>query len=348
MCKSVPQNSIKKLSVETDVLIIGAGPVGLFAVFQCGMLGIRCCVVDALPEVGGQCAALYPEKPIYDIPAYPEIASADLIMQLEAQIAPFSPRYHLGERAERCESLGDGGLCISTDKGSRFCAKAVIIAAGGGAFGANRPPLAGIEDYEGKSVFYMVKRRGDFANKRIVIAGGGDSALDWCLSLSAIADKIYFVHRRDKFRGADASVAKLLALAEAGQVELVIPYQLSALQGEGGILSAIEVKDLDANKKFLRADTLLAFFGLAGSLEAFEGWGLNICDARIPVDLATQATAVPGIYAIGDGCNYAGKLKLILQGFSEAATAAHAIYPLVHPQKALHFEHSTTKGIPKM
>ncbi len=325
-----------------DVLIIGAGPVGLFAVFECGMLGLNCVVLDTLPEIGGQCAALYPEKPIYDIPAYPKINGEDLISNLEKQIDVFSPSFCLGEEAQSFTASEDG-FTVRTDKGNVIQAKAIIIAAGVGSFGPNRPPLENIESYEGKSVFYMVKRRADFAGKRIAIAGGGDSAVDWCLSLSEVAEKIYFIHRRDKFRAAEHSVNGVHALAETGKVEITVPYQLSALHGDNGQLEKLDIKDNDGNIRSLEVDILLPFFGLASSLKPFEDWGLNIVQNQIPVDVITQQTVQAGIYAIGDGCTYEGKLKLILQGFSEAATAAHSAHHFIYPDKALHFEHSTTK-----
>src|SRR5579863_7680166 len=221
---------------RTDVAIIGAGPVGLFAIFECGMLKMRCHVVDALDIAGGQCAALYPEKPIYDIPGHPKIDAAELIDKLTAQAAPFAPVYHLGDQVEHLRRLSDGGFHIKTVGGTAIEARAVIIAAGVGAFGPNRPPLPGIEAFEGKSVHYLVKRREDFRGKRVVIAGGGDSAVDWALSLAEIASTVQVVHRRPKFRAAPESAARLEVLARAGKIELVIPYQLHALEGSGGVL----------------------------------------------------------------------------------------------------------------
>jgi thioredoxin reductase (NADPH) len=331
---------------QTDVAIIGAGPVGLFAVFECGMLKLRCHVIDALEAVGGQCAALYPEKPIYDIPGFSEVQADDLIARLAEQAAPFAPVYHLGQQVTGLTPQGDGWL-VETSAGTRIEARAVMVAAGGGAFGANRPPLAGIEAFEGKSVFYMVKRREDFRGKRIVIAGGGDSALDWVISLAELADKIYVVHRRPKFRGAPESIARLHALAESGKVvELVIPYQLAGLEGHGGKLEAVIAQTLDGETRRLEADVLLPFFGLSMDLGPIAGWGLDLDHAHIKIDPKTCETSAPGIFAIGDIATYPGKLKLILCGFSEAAMAAHAIYTLVNPGKALHWEYSTTKGVP--
>jgi thioredoxin reductase (NADPH) len=329
----------------TDVAIIGAGPVGLFAVFECGMLEMRCHVLDALDAPGGQCAALYPEKPIYDIPGYPRIDAAMLVERLVEQATPFAPAYHLGQAVTGLDAAADR-FVLTTAAGVRILARAVVIAAGGGAFGPNRPPLAGIEAFEGKSVFYLIRRREDFRGKRVVIAGGGDSAVDWALSLSELAERVMVVHRRAKFRAAPQSLARLEQLAEAGKVELVTPCQLAGLEGEGGRLSAVVVADLAGGQRRLEADCLLPFFGLATDLGPLASWGLAFDAHRIVVDPASCMTSRPGIFAIGDIAAYPGKLKLILSGFAEAAAAAHAIHPLVHPGEALHFEYSTTKGVP--
>jgi thioredoxin reductase (NADPH) len=330
---------------HTDVAIIGAGPVGLFAVFECGMLDMSCHVFDALDMPGGQCAALYPEKPIYDIPGYPRIDAALLVDRLLEQAAPFAPTYHLGHAVTAFDRAGDGFI-VTNAAGVRVVARAVVIAAGGGAFGPNRPPVAGIETFEGKSVFYLVRRREDFRGKRVVIAGGGDSAVDWALSLAELAERVMVVHRRAKFRAAPQSLLRLQQLAEAGRVELVIPYQLDRIEGAGGQLDAVIVADLSGNERRLAADCLLAFFGLASRLGPLASWDIALADNRISVNPATCASSRPGIFAIGDIANYPGKLKLILSGFAEAAAAAHAIHPLVHPGEALHFEYSTTKGLP--
>lgn len=330
----------------TDVAIIGAGPVGLFAVFECGMLKMRCHVVDVLDVQGGQCAALYPEKPIYDIPGQPRIEAAELVDRLVAQAAPFAPIYHLGQRVETLARQPDGRWLVETSAGTRIDAAAVIVAAGVGAFGPNRPPLAGIEDFENRSVFYMVTRKDALRGKRVVVAGGGDSALDWSILLADIASKVMVVHRRDRFRGAPDSVAKLHALADAGKIELVTPYQLHSLDGTGGQLSAVTVATLDGDVRRLEADVLLPFFGLSMNLGPIADWGLALDRHHVAIDQATAATSVPGIFAVGDIATYPHKLKLILTGFAEAASAAHAIHPLVHPGEALHFEYSTTSGIP--
>lgn len=334
---------------STDVAIIGAGPVGLFAVFECGMLGMSCRVIDALEDIGGQCAALYPEKPIFDIPGQPEIAGAELVRALEAQIAPFSPHVHLNQQVTELDGEA-GAFRLITSVGNIINAKVIIIAAGVGAFGPKRPPLANIEDYEcagpGLGVKYLVREMKDFAGKRVVIAGGGDSAVDWAVQLSSIAAKIHVVHRRAKFRAMDESVRQLHVLADDGIVDLVTPYQLERLEGANGELSGVVVADMDGGERTLDADVLLPFFGLSQSLGPIHAWGLGDTRAGISVQPTTAETSRPGIYAIGDVAVYPGKLKLILTGFSEAAFAAHHAYATVYPDKALHFEYSTTKGLP--
>ncbi len=330
---------------RSDVVIIGAGPVGLFAVFECGMLKMRCQVVDALDAAGGQCVALYPEKPIFDIPGYPKIEAMQLIERLAEQAAPFKPVYHLGQRVDALTRAGDDWE-LALSGGGKIRARAVVIAAGVGAFGPNRPPLERLAEFEGKSVHYLVKRREDFRGKRVVIAGGGDSAVDWTLSLAGIAERVMVVHRRDKFRAAPESVRQMKELVAAGKVELVIPFQLDALEGAGGQITGVVVKDLDNHTRRLEADSLLAFFGLAMNLGPIAQWGLNLEENHVVVDPASFATSAPGIFAVGDIARYPGKLKLILSGFAEAAAAAHAIYPLVHPGEVLHFQYSTTQGVP--
>lgn len=334
---------------KTDVAIIGAGPVGLFAIFECGMLGLKCHVIDALDAIGGQCSALYPDKPIYDIPGFPRISGAALVEQLEQQAGQLRPVYHLGQRVDRLERLEGGRFRLTTSKGILIEAGAVIIAAGAGAFGPNRPPLAGIEDYEGQpggsGVHYLVRRPEDFRGRRIVIAGGGDSAVDWALALHGVAAHIDFVHRRDQFRAAPDSVAKLRALNGHG-LDIVVPYQLEALEGSNNVLTAVVVKSLEGDVRRLPANALLAFFGLKNDLGPIAQWGIALERHHLPVDPATCQSSVPGIFAIGDVATYRGKLKLILTGFAEAAAAAHAIFPLLNGGKALHFEYSTSKGAP--
>ncbi|HYF07310.1 MAG TPA: NAD(P)/FAD-dependent oxidoreductase [Acetobacteraceae bacterium] len=332
--------------VETDVAIIGAGPVGLFAVFECGMLRMKSVVLDALDAAGGQCTALYPEKPIFDIPAHPQIAAGDLITQLEKQAAPFAPLMMLGRRVERLAREGET-IVLGTSMGDTVRCKAVVIAAGAGAFGPNRPPLEGLAGYEASgAVRYLVARREEFRGKRVVIAGGGDSAVDWALSLKQVAARVTVVHRRPKFRAAPETAAQLDAAAARGELDLAIPYQLHGLEGDGSRLEAVVLATLKGETKAVPADVLLPFYGLAMELGPIAQWGLDLERSHIAVAPATCATNIPGVFAIGDIATYPGKLKLILQGFSEAAMAAHAIHPLVHPGEALHFEYSTTKGVP--
>ncbi len=332
--------------VETDVAIIGAGPVGLFAVFECGMLRMKSVVLDALDVAGGQCTALYPEKPIFDSPAHPAIDAAALIVQLEKQAAPFAPLMMLGRRVETLSRESDFFL-IGTSAGDRVRCKAVMIAAGAGAFGPNRPPLEGLEGYEKSgAVRYLVARREDVRGKRVVIAGGGDSAVDWALSLKQVAAKVTVVHRRPKFRAAPETAAQLDAAAARGEVEMAIPYQLHGLEGDGSTLTGVVLATLKGEQKTVPADVLLPFYGLSMELGPIAAWGLNLDRNHIAITPATCETNVPGVYAIGDIATYPGKLKLILQGFSEAAMAAHAIHPRVFPGEALHFEYSTTKGVP--
>jgi thioredoxin reductase (NADPH) len=331
---------------STDIVIIGAGPVGLFAVFEAGMLKMRCHVIDTLDFTGGQCTALYPEKPIYDIPAHPQISAEDLIKNLEQQASPFNPVYHLGQSADKIEKTSDGWN-VTTSKGTSISCKSIIIAGGCGAFGPNRPPLVGIEEYEGKSVFYLIKRKEDFRGKKVVIAGGGDSAVDWALSLADIAEKLYVVHRRPKFRCAPDSHDKLNKLAESGKIELVIPYQLDNIMGSNGKIEKVIVKTLDGEIRELEADILLPFFGLSMELGPIANWGLNLDKSTISVDPSTMQTSEDGIFAIGDIIHYPNKLKLILSGFAEAATACHQAQKVVYPGQEFHFEYSTTQGVGK-
>ncbi|MFT5702840.1 MAG: thioredoxin reductase (NADPH) [Rickettsiales bacterium] len=330
---------------KTDIVVIGAGPAGLFSVFEAGMLKMKCHVVDTLDFIGGQCAALYPEKPIYDIPAHPSILAGDLIAKLEEQIKPFEATFHLGQRVEKVENLEDKTLRITTSNNIVIETKAILIAAGCGAFGHNRPPLANIEEYENKSVFYLVKNRSQFAGKNVAIAGGGDSAVDWAISLSSVANKVYVIHRRDKFRCAPESAERLKQLSSEGKVEMVTPCQLEGLKGENGQLEKVIVKDFSGNVRELDANILLPFFGLAMELGPIANWGLNLNKNLIEVDFTTMKTSEDGIFAIGDIAHYQNKLKLILSGFAEAATACHAIFPIVKPDEILHFEYSTSKGV---
>jgi thioredoxin reductase (NADPH) len=331
---------------NTDVAVIGAGPVGLFAIFECGMVGLKCHVIDSLEEIGGQCTALYPEKPIYDIPGIPKVLAGNLIANLEEQAAPYDPVYHLGQSVDALVEH-NGEFILTTSKGTVITAKAVIIAAGAGAFGPNRPPVEGLDQYEGSSVFYAIRDKKQFEGKNVVIAGGGDSALDWTIALESIAKSVTLVHRREKFRGAPDSVAKLHALAEAGKITLQTPYQLKSIVGQSGQVETVTVADMDGETVNLNSDALLCFFGLATSLGAISDWGLEIEKKELKVNQETSQTSISGIYAVGDIATYPHKLKLILTGFAECAQAAHSIYDRINPDKPMHFEYSTTKGVPK-
>ena len=330
---------------KTDIVIVGAGPSGLFSVFEAGMLKMKCHIIDTLEIIGGQCTALYPEKPIYDIPAHPKVLASELIELLEAQAEPFHPVYHLNQQVQKIDEKNDGSFVVETSKNIKIECKAIIIAGGCGAFGPNRPPLENIEKFEGNSIFYSVRNKKEFVDKKVVIAGGGDSAVDWAISLAEIAQKIYVVHRRDKFRCAPESADKMKKLEAQGKIEMVIPFQLEGLEGNDSKLSHVIVKDFDNNLKKIEADYLLPFFGLAMELGPIANWGLNLNKHHIEVDRGTMQTSIKGIYAVGDIATYPHKLKLILTGFAECASACHDIFKLVFPDQVYHFEYSTSKGI---
>ncbi len=328
-------------AIKTDVLIIGAGPVGLFAVFELGLLDIKVHLVDILDKVGGQCAELYPEKPIYDIPAIPLITGHGLTEALMEQIKPFNPTFHLGEMVTTIENIGDPVFRVTTDRGKVFETRAVVIAAGGGSFQPKRPPIAGIEPYENKSVHYAVRKMEAFRDKNLVIVGGGDSALDWTLNLQPIAKRLTLVHRRDDFRGAPANVAKMRALVAEGAMDLKIG-QVTELEGADGQLTAANVKGADNAITRIETDALLPFFGLTMKLGPVANWGFDLQDELIPVDTSTFETSKPGLFAIGDINTYKGKLKLILSGFHEAALMAQRVHHYVHPEKRLVFQYTTS------
>lgn len=330
----------------TDIVIIGTGPVGLFSIFECGMLRLKCHVIDALEMVGGQCSALYPQKPIYDIPGFPKIAAQGLIDNLKEQASPFEPVYHMGQQVQKVAPTGQGRFDIETSTGTKINAGAIIIAAGVGAFGPNRPPLKDLETYEDKSIFYYVKDPEQFSGKRLVIAGGGDSAIDWALALADIAAHVSLVHRRPKFRAAPESVAQMEELKAQGKIDVLIPYQLAGLSGQGGQLDAVILQSMDGEKHRVEADVLLPFYGLAMNLGPIADWGLNLDHKHITINPETCATNINGIFAIGDIATYPSKLKLILTGFAEAAHAAHAARAMLHPDQTFHFEYSTTSGLP--
>ncbi|MBZ8134732.1 NAD(P)/FAD-dependent oxidoreductase [Afifella sp. IM 167] len=327
---------------ETDVVIIGAGPVGLFAVFELGLLDLKCHLVDILDRPGGQCAELYPEKPIYDIPGWPEISAQGLVDKLMEQIAPFNPEFHFGEMVTELERLGEEGFRVRTDAGTTFKCKVLVIAAGGGSFQPKRPPIPGIEEYEGTSVFYSVRRMEDFRDHELLVVGGGDSALDWTLNLQPLAKSMTLVHRRPEFRAAPDSVNKMFALQEKN--ELVFQQgQVTGLKGSNGQLEAATLKTPEGEIE-IPCTRMLPFFGLTMKLGPVAEWGLNLDENLIPVDTAKFQSSEPGIFAIGDINTYPGKLKLILSGFHEAALMAQAAKHHVAPNERIVFQYTTSSS----
>ena len=331
-------------AIKTDVLIIGAGPCGLFAVFELGLLDIKAHLVDILDKIGGQCAELYPEKPIYDIPGIPYVTGQGLTEALMEQIKPFNPNFHLNEMVETIEKIGDPGFRVTTDAGQVFECKVVVISAGGGSFQPKRPPVPGIEAYEGSSVFYSVRKMEQFRDKDLLIVGGGDSALDWTLNLHPIARRVTLLHRRDDFRAAPHSVEQMRALVAAGKLDLKIG-QVTGLEGEGGMLTGATVKGNDNALSKIACDTILPFFGLTMKLGPVANWGMAMKDGEyILVDTGTFESSVPGIFAIGDINTYPGKLKLILCGFHEGALMAQKAHRYVYPDKRLVFQYTTSSS----
>src|SRR5216684_3565289 len=328
--------------IKTDVLIIGAGPCGLFAIFELGLLDMKAHVVDILDKVGGQCAELYPEKPIYDIPGVPYVTGQGLCDALMAQIKPFGATIHLQEMVQSIERIGNPGFRVTTDSGKVFEVKVIVIAAGGGSFQPKRPPIPGIEAYEANSVFYAVRRMETFRDRRVLVLGGGDSALDWTLNLAPIAQRVTLLHRRDAFRAAPDSVNKMHALVEEGKIDLLLG-QVTALQGSDGALSGALIKRADGSSVTLACETMLPFFGLTMKLGPVAQWGIELREGElIPVDTASFESNEPGIFAVGDINWYPGKIKLILCGFHEAALMAQKAYHYVFPDKKLVFQYTTS------
>jgi len=328
--------------LATDVVIVGAGPVGLFAVFELGLLGLKAQLVDILDKPGGQCAELYPEKPIYDIPALPVVTGRELVDRLMQQIAPFEPGFHLGQMAEKLEKLDNGKWLLTTDQGLALEAPVIVVAAGGGSFVPKKPPIPGIEAYEGQSVFYAVRQMETFRGKHLVVAGGGDSALDWTINLQPVAASVTLVHRRADFRAAPDSVAKMQALAAAGKIAFHVA-QIDGLEGADGQLTGVSLKS-EETATVVPCDTLLPFYGLTMKLGPIADFGLNFDENHITVDTEKFETSVPQIFAIGDINTYPGKLKLILSGFHEAALMARGAFPYVYPDKKLRFQHTTSSS----
>jgi len=327
--------------IKTDALIIGAGPIGLFAVFELGLLDMKAHLVDILDKIGGQCAELYPEKPIYDIPGIPYITGQGLTDALMEQIKPFGPTFHLNEMVETIERIGDPLFRVVTDGGKVFEAKVIVIAAGGGSFQPKRPPIEGIEAYEGTSVHYAVRQMEAFRGKRVLIVGGGDSALDWTLNLAPLASHLTLLHRRDAFRAAPDSVNKMMSLVSEGKIDFVLG-QVTTLQGKDGQLECAVVKRNDGSIFNIACDALLPFFGLTMKLGPVANWGLKLEGDLIPVDTEKFETSEPGIFAIGDINTYPGKLKLILSGFHEVALMSQKAHRYVYPDKKFVFQYTTS------
>ncbi|MCB1411943.1 MAG: NAD(P)/FAD-dependent oxidoreductase [Xanthobacteraceae bacterium] len=330
-------------TIKTDVLIIGAGPCGLFAVFELGLLDMKVHLIDILDKIGGQCAELYPEKPIYDIPGIPMVTGQGLTDSLMEQVKPFGPTFHLGEMVETIESIGDPLFRVTTDAGKVFETKVVVIAAGGGSFQPKRPPVPGIEAFEGTSVFYAVRKMEQFRDRDLLIVGGGDSALDWTLNLHPLARRITLVHRRDDFRAAPHSVEQMRTLVADGKMDLRIG-QVTVLDGEDGQLRGATIKGADNALTQIDCNAMLPFFGLTMKLGPVANWGVALENNLIPVETASFETNVPGIFAIGDINTYPGKLKLILSGFHEGALMAQKAHRYVYPDKRLVFQYTTSSS----
>lgn len=330
--------------IQTDACIIGAGPVGLFAVFELGLLKLRCHLVDALPQTGGQLSEIYPKKPIYDIPGYPEVLAGDLITNLEKQIEPFKPTYTLGERMEQLEKLDDGTFKLTTSEGTEIHSKVVVVAGGLGCFEPRKPAIENLEKFERNGVEYMVKDPELFRDKRVVIAGGGDSALDWTIFLADVAKEVSLIHRRDEFRGAPDSADKVFKLAEEGKVNLHLSSQLKGIDGDSHVES-VSVTDRNKEEQVIEADYLIPLYGLSPRLGPIADWELEIEKRAVKVDTRDYSTNVDGIYAIGDINTYEGKLKLILCGFHEAAIMAHSAYAHIFPEKRVTLKYTTVAGV---
>ena len=330
--------------IHTDLCIIGAGPVGLFAVFEAGLLKMRCHLVDALPQIGGQLSEIYPHKPIYDIPGYPEIKAQELVDRLMEQIKPFDPGFTLGERVEKLDRDENGTFKISTSDQTEIHCKAVVIAGGLGCFEPRKPEIENLEIFEGKGVSYMVKDPEVYRDKKIVLAGGGDSALDWTIFLANIAKQVTLVHRGDTFRGAPDSAEKVFKLAEMGKINLILSSHLTKINGNGH-LKEVSLLNKAKEESTLETDYLIPLFGLSPKLGPIADWGLNIEKSAISVNTEDYSTNVDGIYAIGDINTYPGKLKLILSGFHEAALMCQSAFKHVYPDQKLSFKYTTVYGV---
>ncbi|NND77147.1 MAG: NAD(P)/FAD-dependent oxidoreductase [Flavobacteriales bacterium] len=330
--------------VETDILIIGAGPCGLFTVFEAGLLKLRCHLIDTLPQPGGQCAEIYPKKPIYDIPGFPEVLAGDLVDNLMEQIKPFKPGFTLGERAETLEKIEDGSFKVTTNRGTEHKAKVIAIAGGLGCFEPRKPPIENITEFEDKGVEYIIKDPEFYRDKEVVIAGGGDSALDWTIFLSDVAKSVTMVHRRTGFRGALDSVEKVMELSEKGKIELITESEVIGLSGNGH-LSEVTIKHKTEGEKKKKTDHFVPLFGLSPKLGPIADWNLNLDKNAIVVDTLDYSTNVDGVYAIGDINTYPGKLKLILCGFHEATLMVQSAFKRIYPDKKNVLKYTTVSGI---
>ena len=330
--------------IQTDILIIGAGPTGLFAVFEAGLLQLKCHIIDALPQPGGQLAELYPKKPIFDIPGYPEVLAGDLVTNLMEQIKQFQPGFTLSETAETIEKLEDGTFIVTTNEGTKHQAKAIAIAGGLGSFEPRKPLIENIEFYEDKGVKYFIKNPEEFRNKRVVIAGGGDSALDWSIFLSNVASEVTLIHRRNEFRGALDSVEKVQELKNEGKIRMITPAEVVGINGANHIESI--VIDEDGAQRTIETDYFIPLFGLTPKLGPIADWGLEIEKNAIKVNNSLDyQTNIPGIFAIGDVNTYPGKLKLILCGFHEATLMCQAAYQIINPGKRYVLKYTTVSGV---
>ncbi|WP_313191824.1 NAD(P)/FAD-dependent oxidoreductase [Sphingobacterium sp.] len=330
--------------ITTDICIIGAGPVGLFAVFEAGLLKMRCHLIDVLPQVGGQLSEIYPHKPIYDIPGYPSITAQELINNQMKQIEPFQPTFTLGERVDSLKKQEDGSYMVVGSEGTQIHCQVVVIAGGLGCFEPRKPELQNLSNFEGKNVHYMVKNPEKFRDQRIVIAGGGDSALDWTIFLSDVAKEVTLVHRSDNFRGAPDSAEKVFNLAQTGKINLLLSHNLQSLNGNGHLESVL-MTNKSKEEIVVQTDHFIPLYGLSPKLGPISDWGLNIDKNAIEVDTFDYSTNVERIYAIGDINTYPGKLKLILCGYHEAALMAQSAFKYVYPEQKLSFKYTTVNGI---
>ncbi|MBE7639502.1 FAD-dependent oxidoreductase [Salegentibacter sp. BLCTC] len=333
--------------IKTDILIIGAGPTGLFAVFEAGLLKLKCHLIDALPQPGGQCSEIYPKKPIYDIPGFPEVLAGDLVTNLMEQIKPFEPGFTLGERAQTIDKQEDGSFIVTTNKGTKHHAPVVVIAGGLGSFEPRKPPIANIANFEDKGVAYIIREPEIYRDKKVVIAGGGDSALDWAIYLADVASEVSLVHRRNDFRGALDSVEKVEELSKIGKINLITNAEVTDLKGENELESVVITHKASASEKEIKeTDYFIPLFGLSPKLGPIADWGLEIEKNAIKVDNAYDyQTNIPGVYAIGDVNTYPGKLKLILCGFHEAAIMCQSAYQRIFPDKKYVMKYTTVSGV---